>query len=80
MTLDELLQWRTVNGHRVLRFLKQHREVAGVHYMTTEDDQAYIEFVIKPWGDLLTLEGEVSAAFPDVPWQIIEPDVQIEED
>jgi hypothetical protein len=42
--------------------------------MVAEDGSAYIEFVIKPWGDLDLLVSEVNLAFPDVECRVSEPD------
>lgn len=74
MTLDELLAWRRTHGQRVTLFLKQHRELAGAHYLTDAEQNAYVEFVLKPWAEPEILTSELQRAFPDVPWKIVGPE------
>ena len=80
MTIDELIKWRDSNIEAVTRLLHQHREIAGVHYMIDESQQAYVEFDLK-WGHgSEELEAELRQIFGDIECRLVLVEEEPEDD
>ena len=73
MNIQDLVAWRQANAAAVSRFIHQHRELGGIHYMEGDDagGGAYIEFSLKDDDDTEDLEEEIREAFPGIAYKLV---------
>ncbi|MCX7719205.1 MAG: hypothetical protein N2111_12515 [Candidatus Sumerlaeaceae bacterium] len=80
MTLEEMLKWKEENQQALAAFQRQHRELAGIHFMSDDGKSAYVEFALKNEADMEALAEEIEEAFPDIDYcmEVTDPDAEFE--
>ncbi|PKO19566.1 hypothetical protein CVU37_02450 [candidate division BRC1 bacterium HGW-BRC1-1] len=71
MNIHDLITWRQANAAAVSKFIHQHRELGGIHYMEGDGAGAYIEFCLKDDDDTEDLEEEIREAFPGIAYKLV---------
>ncbi len=72
MNIQDLVAWRQANAAAVSKFIHQHRELGGIHYMEGDGEGAYIEFCLKDEDeDTGDLEEEIREAFPGIAYKLV---------